>query len=948
MASIRSGSAILLCMALATMAVMVGYAFLRAATRQTMSGKSELLIALAREAAQSGLSHATEQILTDYNAPSLDIASGTGKIPYPAAPTFLDGPFRAPFVSLRSPGRILYTMGGNAPTDDDASESNHLLLPIMRKSEQGYSWWQEFDTRGVNGGNSIYDARGRYIEVNYHNVTRPDPTAVNPVPVTTLRFTDLAAAVPERSDGIFLDEGLRRLSSGSVQKQRQDARYRLRYVVGVEDLSGHFLSNPRAKMNIDWKDPNNDYRVIPPWLDYAGYAWQNMMSMWAPTRATSLRLDHMLRGRGNASNADRDSTPGTPSGRPVTFPLMFRQKLFTSWDGMHGWFGNFNHDNNNNTPYMGGTLYSCPGDGTWEKVDPTIAGGKLLTPAGQSMWAPYAHALVGPQYSWFNQTFALQGVLTNVGQAGDERFDGWWRDHNNITSNSIILNTLTTPFGRRVEFNPTGGKWYQGKVDTPWQINLLTAPPQVFNEMLLGYIPPHMKSVHYTELRYYKMIGETHSGYQNADVTYTFDQNDDPSMRQSIDKSYQMPGLDLVTDALGSGFSEFPAPSSINAFDGTTVKPDYYQDPPDSRPMSQRYPGCLARGDSNKPNEGSDDLGEFIDADSGYGQGMSVGWCTHTFNPLMYQGGGDISWWDAKPPKYLVVQKIDPLQFTFRYSYYYDLIRAMTIALSYARATWVQYPNTVFDPKLGFAPATLRDPTSCDTIEKFDALFLRQLGESLTAPGTRNPSNPIVSKYISFGWPVVTLIQFSVNGLPVSNTIATLVAGKRIATPGGVSAEERGKVMERMLNDFRMSFFGSSPKYVDFRPLDFDGDGHVACSCYPINPAATADELKYATAHWMPAVGNGQGPKPADNMFFSITGCLSIGKSHFYRIWSRGEVYDNLLKKPVSQQTLESVLTVDPEAPLVPAPGRVSPENRLLYKHWLYNDICSELPLQTR
>jgi len=183
-----------------------------------------------------------------------------------------------------------------------------------------------------------------------------------------------------------------------------------------------------------------------------------------------------------------------------------------------------------------------------------------------------------------------------------------------------------------------------------------------------------------------------------------------------------------------------------------------------------------------------------------------------------------------------------------------------------------------------------------------------------------------------------------------------------------------------MLNDYRMSFFGASTRYVDFRPLDFDGNGRVNCSCYDMNPAASHEEKLYRTNRWKPVEANGKGPSPsaftvafdgalnaapynypipdvnrAESPWFTATGCFYIGKSHYYRIFTRGEVYDNMLKKAVAQQTLEAVLTVDPEAPrpsfaipLDPPIERVSQEQRFLHKQWHYTSSVIDLPLQMR
>ena len=161
----------------------------------------------------------------------------------------------------------------------------------------------------------------------------------------------------------------------------------------------------------------------------------------------------------------------------------------------------------------------------------------------------------------------------------------------------------------------------------------------------------------------------------------------------------------------------------------------------------------------------------------------------------------------------------------------------------------------------------------------------------------------------------------------------------------------RSRVMELVLNDMRMSFLGSNAvDYADFRPLDFNGDGKVHCSCYPSNSGAltkpiapyviagtpeatvealTAKDYLYADAkamcldQWVDALGDGAGPVLTPNGAgraliasdspFSMSGNFFIGKSRHYRIIARGELWDNLVQRPVSGVTIDSVIAVDPQ-----------------------------------
>lgn len=122
-------------------------------------------------------------------------------------------------------------------------------------------------------------------------------------------------------------------------------------------------------------------------------------------------------------------------------------------------------------------------------------------------------------------------------------------------------------------------------------------------------------------------------------------------------------------------------------------------------------------------------------------------------------------------------------------------------------------------------------------------------------------------------------------------------------------ARARAKLMELVLNDWRMSFLGASKEYAgSFAPKDFDGDGEVFCSGYLVPASADADTS--LTCH-VAADASGNGPT-ANLTLFSLTGCLSFMRSNQYHIVVRGELYDNLIDKAVSEHYLESAYLMDP------------------------------------
>jgi hypothetical protein len=144
--------------------------------------------------------------------------------------------------------------------------------------------------------------------------------------------------------------------------------------------------------------------------------------------------------------------------------------------------------------------------------------------------------------------------------------------------------------------------------------------------------------------------------------------------------------------------------------------------------------------------------------------------------------------------------------------------------------------------------------------------------------------------------------------------------GATIGTTPTRLARARAKLMERVLNDWRMSFLGAAESYADaFRPKDFDGDGLVFCSGLPNAAVADAD---CGLTCYAAADSNGNGPGRSGGLsIFSMTGCLTIDRSHQIKIQVRGELYDNFTSRAVSEQYLESALLIDPDSSVVRSSG---------------------------
>lgn len=899
----RRGSMVIYCLALVALMVVVGAAFLRASRADVAAHDASTQQQLAMSAARGGCAQAIEQILRDAALAALPMATGAGTVNVSPVPTFLDGPYRAPFVSLTRPNEIVGVdhnqpaTAGMANEADDVRAENPVVLPLLRYTEANdglFSWHRPFS--GGYKGNHIYDGRGRFIEPEFHGTARPDPS-LDPSPVVAARFSDPAPAMPARSGGLFLDRFYNRISTGDPLDDRLRARYRLRYAVGVEDLGGHLLVNPDPALDSvwagpagqvgAWQDPAAAYRTPASWSGAARNAFYNMARRFTDVGPSSpLRFEHVFLGRGNSVNADRS----VAGGFPCAFPDMLRNQLAPP-----AWWGRY------------ATQVDLETDGLYPGA--TQAGGSFLWQGGASESEPIMHALLGPQLSWTNLHYAVRG---NLPFGADSPMG-----QDTATDRGVAMFTCT-PYGQRLVRStrpPVDWRWYEGRVDTPWHVNLLTASPFTINCMLSAYTPPGSKVLVLTVERYYE----------------------DGSRSAQIGSDYVLPtpirsGLrqrDLFTRLSSPAFATYAPPSDASLDPNWQIA--------DPRSDSDRYPGALWWPD--------DPFGKDIDVNhhgsltGGTSYGL-IGKCCKTGQGFYTMpsdseqgyrlGGGQVN--PSPPAGYdeagdLWIRSSNWFGqegFKQSRSYVNDVICAFTQAVAIARAAWAQYPCRAFVPSNATMSATLRDPSAYDTLEDIDRAFLRQLGENFDTPGDGVPKSCVLlSDTKDFAQ------TYTADGFTPSNTIASLVA-KGLITP------QQANVMERYLNDFRMSFLGAGPGYSEsYRPLDFSGDGVVHCSAY----AATGNATDAANGlDWhRPAAAAGRGPTP--DHWFSLSGCFYIGRSHHFRIFTRGELFDNLVQKPVANATLETVVVADPE-------GTDPAEVRVLYQRWLHNRYTGDLSHQ--
>ena len=266
-------------------------------------------------------------------------------------------------------------------------------------------------------------------------------------------------------------------------------------------------------------------------------------------------------------------------------------------------------------------------------------------------------------------------------------------------------------------------------------------------------------------------------------------------------------------------------------------------------------------------------------------------------------------------------------------------------------------------------------PSTFDTMAEVDAQFLRNLGEwpEDYATGTRPTLANVGLETVGImsQWNGNKILWGEGNAMPIlrykplpdhyniKGQLALYLEDADdpaipIADRRGITPVQAG-MMELVVNDFRTSFFGASPAYPEFRPLDLDDDGIVRCSVYKNgmapaqNPApGSYDEME---------TGPGRGPlidpetgEPFER--FSLTGYFTFQKSRFYRLFYRGEVYDVIRGVVVAQTNGEAVYVVDPDGDMAGArmqdpdgdatTGSLA-DSYLMYKHYHLNNYRGEL-----
>lgn len=849
----RRASVLMIALGLMAACVALAFAYVSGTGRALGSALDENATALARSATRQGIAHAYRTLIADY-------------VQHPRVPTHLRQDWWAGFRSIDShrAGWTTSTSADDFPNgrEGSAEDTNANDLPIDFLLGDQYfaykgAYWQR--ESGWSYGNWLINGQARWIEPErYHSDLQRRPISFH--------LEHPAAASPGSPDPAVragenwlpdIDNPVYYDEHFGRVSSRAEARYRLRYAISIDDLNGHLLSNLVGP----YQPPVNVApAAIPTATDDMGAREIDSAAVgtWGDSFNTLVLAAH---------------------GEYAWWPMIHRFRgagVTEDWANTHTreYQHILNRFDSTGSPQVlddwdRALNVAPPGEPTGRYDTPFPAFAKLL-PGYQEIWRISAQR--GPSYSFDDLKQAAQD------------YDGTAQ--------------VFTPFGRTTKATSSPSAWNDSYLGNPWRVNLPTASPRAISRMLFAYLP--------VEQRTYRYLDKYSADFNG------FDPNSGAATWTNEVKIPTAPTE--VLDTPGLGVNLFTSPSFSTAFSWRTTP----------------YPGT-------KPTSAIPDwrvdLGKDIDLSSAW---LGPGWAFVVKNPypgmagyLHYHGAWEVvESANAAPGGKKITWRpgganffgIGPGQgYTFYDSYWQDLMVAFLHAYSASAIAWfddtgagwqgnptggrVVWPAVTGRPIFGngsqFAidtdldgDGTPESPSLADSPQDVDRLFLMALGEE--PDDLPRPLTPVQGIY-----------AFAANAqsdrilctYTVSNNIKSLLN----ASPAKITTGE-AESMELVLNDMRLSLLGSSPQYPNFCGIDFDGNGQVKCSGYP------GGQAPVATVSYGPIV-------PPDRRF-SLTGTIVFQKSHFFRVFVRGQVFDELRQIPVASSDCETVFAIDPDGSL--------------------------------
>lgn len=886
------------------------YAFMTVARISRDSGRPLNLRSLAESAAQQGAAHALEVITRDYAS-------------QPFVPTHTNMLHRTAFapIDTQRVNRHLADVTKYEPwgTPDSAEDENEndtktesILTALYNSTYQGNATYHH-RIQSFSAGRMLNPGLARYIEPGYYHsdmVGKPisfhldHPTPADPSsPDPAVRRGE--NYLPDHNAPLYLDRDLTPVAD------RRSARFRLRYAVAVEELSGH--------LPLSFQGPYTD-----------GVAGANLPAVTMSVANSRMidEIDHAV--------GDRYAD--------TMYNLVSGSRSSLGWMIAKGQgFGMGLYDDHSLSSFLGGVAQRWTQATVFDPPDTEI-------PAGRTAFASNRGPVATPGmvHAWMRQQYGVDKIT----------------DAPTKTAPSLCY--TFTPYGRKPNVVGSGTleNYRDSYVDCPWQINLPTAVPEAVSRMVQAYLPREFRSVRYNTLEMSDFDGfdargaarwkntvtvaDDYYGSQNfidlfassafaplfAHLGHPY-----PGTVPQATATASDPWISTLGDSIdlnGMTFSMFGHPSTdpreekytrpAPPFWGMDVRNYSYL-----LPMANNFTAKeehVVGGQKWVRRTGTTATQQALIAGEGYWYDKSY-WLDVAAAFYHAIGVAQLAWladdgraYDGNPlagrPQY-VARSPYPTTFTAK--------------SSWGSAVFESFTNPYLLPLLSDGkPSAARDldmldrdadgdgaadsPSGFDTIEEVDRLFVYNLGEhwgDVTAlPTLQVPAQGlyVVKDNVAAGFGVYPMPQNYAKCVArliprTTNFNILKLRNDVLAVADPANAPRQAALMELVVNDMRMSFFGASPNYPNFRGIDFDNDGTVRCSAYGSGscPVAAGRFGRMIT----PASGDAR---------FSLTGCFILQKSRFYRAFIRGEVVDTVRMVPVSSAALEVVYAIDPQGRL--------------------------------
>lgn len=571
----RSGAFLLICMALVASMVALAFAYVLSMRAAASVGPSTTAVYLAQQSARAGTTHAMEVLVRDYlempRVPTSDASPHR---------TFFDPIDNATPSSPRDPVAASSTEA-QVWNDNDASPAAKNLNPYRPFTAHiGRSYDLLFDNRWL--GNFSVSSTPRYIEPMYYSL---DPGMESGVGKTD--FTVVPGSARGVSAPVYYD------SRWQPAATRAEARYRLRYAVMCEDLSGHLLSGLPAEFQRG--DPLAvDGDLIATAKNSQGLEFDHA---WAKRYAPQVnpmytRMFHTGQ-RGILGEG----------GGIQTFGLL--------WNGSGG--GGIEHSLTQGFDAAGVMRSSSP----WAyRTSSAYVGAEIPAKVEHPMGVGWSNAgaiswrIQGKHYSWQSmrtQTYDYTDLTTGGLLTPYQAPSRWDR---NPDPESVDVETLA---------------YNEGPTDVPWRINVLTAPVNAIQASLSGFRASRLWD--------YRLLWKLTIGWAGA-PTNAWRSGDLTNGSAANPSTYAIPPVALAPERA----SNLQIP---DAFRHTFATKDRLTGMVDRFPFAQfivspsaKNPRCMTGMPYPGPGSGyAEELGSFsdlfVDANQlfGAGTGRAIGAC---------------------------------------------------------------------------------------------------------------------------------------------------------------------------------------------------------------------------------------------------------------------------------------------------------------------------------